>query len=144
MTDRPLRPAIDHRLGGLLPRQLANRPSAALSATGSYESPPFLLRDYAVLAHLSMRYPPLKGTFRCITHPFAARRQPEGRAAARLACVKHAASVQSEPGSNSFVLIRDFLSLSLSAETRCGLRHISLDVDNNLNSNLSHYLNHIY
>ena len=133
MTDRPLRPAIDHRLGGLLPRQLANRPSAALSATGHCWSPPFLLRDYAVLAHLSMRYPPLKGTFRCITHPFAARRQPEGRAAARLACVKHAASVQSEPGSNSFVLIRDFLSLSLSAETLCAEAH-SLDVDNNSGS----------
>ena len=80
-----------------------------------------------------MRYPPLKGTFRCITHPFAARRQPEGRAAARLACVKHAASVQSEPGSNSFVLIRDFLSLSLSAETLCAEAH-SLDVDNNSGS----------
>ena len=91
-----------------------------------------------------MRYPPLKGTFRCITHPFAARHRPEGHAAARLACVKHAASVQSEPGSNSFVLIRDFLSLNLSAEILCGLRHISLDVDNNLNSNQSYYPNHIY
>src|SRR5439155_4838357 len=36
--------------------------------------------------------------------PLAARAQlPESRAAARLACVKHAASVQSEPGSNSSV-----------------------------------------
>ena len=144
MADLPLRTATDHRLGGPLHPQLANQPSAALSATGRLRSPPFLLRDYAVLAHLSMRYPPLKGTFRCITHPFAARHRPEGHAAARLACVKHAASVQSEPGSNSFVLIRDFLSLNLSAEIQCGLRHISLDVDNNLNSNLSHYLNHIY
>ena len=101
MADLPLRTATDHRLGEHLPPQLANQPSAALSATGPCESPPFLLRDYAVLAHLSMRYPPLKGTFRCITHPFAARHHPEGHAAARLACVKHAASVQSEPGSNS-------------------------------------------
>src|SRR4030095_6699956 len=46
---------------------------------------------------------PLRDTFRCITHPFAARRQGCPRAAARLACVKHAASVQSEPGSNSSV-----------------------------------------
>ena len=66
-------------------------------------SPTFLLRAYAVLAPLSRRYPPLQGTFRCITHPFAARRQGCPRAAARLACVKHAASVQSEPGSNSSV-----------------------------------------
>ena len=43
------------------------------------------------------------GTFRYITHPFATRRQAEARAAVRLACVKHAASVQSEPGSNSSV-----------------------------------------
>ena len=60
-------------------------------------SPAFLLRDYAVLAHLSMRYPPLIDTFRCIPHPFATRHQGCPRAAVRLACVKHAASVQSEP-----------------------------------------------
>ena len=40
-------------------------------------------------------------TFRCITHPFATRHQGCPRAAVRLACVRHAASVQSEPGSNS-------------------------------------------
>lgn len=50
-----------------------------------------------------MRYPPLLGTFRCITHPFATRQQTEVPVTVRLACVKHAASVQSEPGSNSFV-----------------------------------------
>eukprot|EP01133_Synstelium_polycarpum_P019544 gene19543-23415_t len=41
------------------------------------------------------------GTFRYITHPFATRHQSKLRAAVRLACVRHAASVQSEPGSNS-------------------------------------------
>ena len=41
--------------------------------------------------------------FRCITHPFATRHQGCPRAAVRLACVRHAASVQSEPGSNSSV-----------------------------------------
>ena len=66
-------------------------------------SPAFLRRAYAVLARLSPGYPPLRDPFRCITHPFAARRQSCPRAAARLACVKHAASVQSEPGSNSSV-----------------------------------------
>ena len=60
---------------------------------------------HAVLAQLSLRYPPLKDTFRCITHPFATRHQGYPRAAVRLACVKHAASVQSEPGSNSSVHI---------------------------------------
>ena len=50
-----------------------------------------------------MRYPPLLGTFRRITHPFATRQQTEAPVTVRLACVKHAASVQSEPGSNSSV-----------------------------------------
>jgi hypothetical protein len=66
-------------------------------------SPAFTLRSYAVLAQLSLCYPPRQGTFRYVTHPFAARRQGCPRAAARLACVKHSASVQSEPGSNSSV-----------------------------------------
>ena len=43
------------------------------------------------------------GTFRYITHPFATRHQGCPHAAVRLACVRHAASVQSEPGSNSSV-----------------------------------------
>jgi hypothetical protein len=38
-------------------------------------SPTFPLRAYAVLAQLSLRYPPLLGTFRRITHPFATRHQ---------------------------------------------------------------------
>ena len=66
-------------------------------------SPAFNLSSHAVLATLSSSYPPQLGTFRCITHPFATRHQTEVRAAVRLACVKHAASVQSEPGSNSTV-----------------------------------------
>ena len=66
-------------------------------------SPAFTRRSYAVLIRLSPGYPPLLGTFRCITHPFATRHQGCPRAAVRLACVRHAASVQSEPGSNSSV-----------------------------------------
>ena len=66
-------------------------------------SPAFTPRSYAVLVRLSPGYPPLLGTFRCITHPFATRHQDCSRAAVRLACVRHAASVQSEPGSNSSV-----------------------------------------
>ena len=38
-------------------------------------SPAFFLRIYAVLANLSISYPPLLGTFRYVTHPFATRRQ---------------------------------------------------------------------
>ncbi len=72
-------------------------------------SPTFPHRDYAVLARVSPGYPPLKGRFLCITHP-SATRQPEihperiiSAVTVRLACVRHAASVQSEPGSNSSV-----------------------------------------
>ena len=103
MAGRPLRPATDRRLGEPLPHQLPNLPSAAPIARGSCESPAFNLSSYAVLATLSRSYPPRLGTFRCITHPFATRHQGCPRAAVRLACVKHAASVQSEPGSNSSV-----------------------------------------
>jgi hypothetical protein len=67
------------------------------------KSPALLLRVHAVLIRLSPGYPPLEDTFRCSTHPFATRRQAEARVTVRLACVKHAASVQSEPGSNSSV-----------------------------------------
>ena len=121
MADHPLRPATDRRLGRPLPHQLANQLLAAQIARGSLPSPAFTLRSYAVLIRLSPSYPPLLGTFRCITHPFATRRQAEARAAVRLACVKHAASVQSEPGSNSSVqslqaLIKTDLEKSISCE----------------------------
>src|SRR6478672_7832105 len=103
VAGRPLRPATDRRLGGPLPHQLANRASAAPLAQGPCGSPAFISRSHAVLASLSTGYPPQEDTFRCITHPCAARRQGCPRAAARLACVRHAASVQSEPGSNSSI-----------------------------------------
>ena len=55
--------------------------------------------------------------FRYITHPFATRHQGYPHAAVRLACVKHAASVQSEPGSNSSVQSSsNFLAHPLTGE----------------------------
>ena len=74
-----------------------------LQSREARRSPAFILRSYAVLATLSSSYPPLLGTFRCITHPFATRQRSKLPVTVRLACVKHAASVQSEPGSNSSV-----------------------------------------
>ncbi|OXX61260.1 hypothetical protein B9J89_13975 [Vibrio sp. V15_P4S5T153] len=56
-------------------------------------------RHHAVLAIVSNGYPPHQGNFLGITHPSAAR-HPRNKflcAAARLACVRPAASVQSEP-----------------------------------------------
>ena len=72
-------------------------------------SPALFRRTYAVLARVSSSCPPPKGRFPRVTHPSATRQpltHPEGivcAAAVRLACVRHAASVQSEPGSNSSV-----------------------------------------
>ena len=57
------------------------------------------LRHHAVLAPVSQRYPPPVDTFLRVTHPSAT----NAEASVRLACVKHAASVHSEPGSNSQV-----------------------------------------
>jgi hypothetical protein len=84
-------------------------------------SPAFTRRSYAVLARLSPGYPPQLGTFRCITHPFATRHQGCPRAAVRLACVRHAASVQSEPGSNSSVrfCVLDYSRWNPRSSRRC-------------------------
>ena len=57
---------------------------------------------HPVLAVVSNCYPGPKGRFPRVTHPCATR--PEGLV--RLACVRHAASVRSEPESNSQVDVR--------------------------------------
>ncbi|VXC71773.1 hypothetical protein SPHINGOAX6_40139 [Sphingomonas sp. AX6] len=57
------------------------------------------LRHHPVLAQISLSYSEPKGRFPRVTHPCAT--NPEGFV--RLACVRHAASVRSEPGSNSQV-----------------------------------------
>ena len=57
------------------------------------------LRHHPVLAVISNCYSEPKGRFPRVTHPCATR--PEGLV--RLACVRHAASVRSEPESNSQV-----------------------------------------
>ena len=67
MADHPLRPATDRRLGGPLPRQLANQTQDPLLAPG-LAVPRFHLqhssqRSHAVLPLLSERYSPLKGRF---------------------------------------------------------------------------------
>src|SRR5690606_23874573 len=58
-------------------------------------------RTYAVLDALSGDYPPQRG--RLLTCYSPVRHSTQGRSPfrVRLACVKHAASVRSEPGSNS-------------------------------------------
>ena len=113
MADHPLRPATDRRLGEPLPHQLANPTSAAPKARG-LAIPLFpahricgISVTFATLSptsgHVPMHYSPV-------------RHSPSGastHAAVRLACVRHAASVQSEPGSNSSVQSLSKLSLDV-------------------------------
>ena len=61
------------------------------------------------------------GRFPSITHPFAARRQDCSRVTARLACVKHAASVQSEPGSNSSLKFQQYLEHQVMNDSKAQL-----------------------
>jgi hypothetical protein len=58
---------------------------------------------HAVLASLSERYPPLEGRSPTRYSPVCHSTCPLRDFRVRLACVRHAASVDSEPGSNSHV-----------------------------------------
>ena len=103
MADHPLRPATDRGLGGLLPRQLANPISATPKARG-LTIPRFPPQGICGINPAFAELSPTSGYVPIYYSPV--RHSPPGvapRAAVRLACVKHAASVQSEPGSNSSV-----------------------------------------
>ena len=105
MAVRPLRPATDRSLGGPLPRQLANRTRAHLQAPG-LTVPGFdpEARSPRVLCGISTSFPMLFPTRRKITHALLTRSLLSWGLpplSAQLACVRHAASVDSEPGSNS-------------------------------------------
>ena len=100
----PLRPATDLRLGAPLPHQLANQPRAPSSAIFT-----FLLSD---LCGISFGFPKLFPTKEWIPTCYSpVRHFTHGllHFLVRLACVKRAANVDSEPGSNS-----QFNCLSLS------------------------------
>ena len=87
---------------------------------------------HAVLASLSGRYPPLEGRSPTRYSPVRHSTQDRSPFRVRLACVRHAASVDSEPGSNSqveflrerlgshylFVTVLCWLVLLRTADTR--------------------------
>ena len=103
VADHPLRPATDRRLGRLLPYQLANLTSAAPKARG-LAIPLFPAHRICGISVTFATLSPTSGYVPMYYSPV--RHSPSGastHAAVRLACVKHAASVQSEPGSNSIV-----------------------------------------
>ena len=125
MAVHPLRPATHRRLGGPLPRQLANGPRTHLPALPqelSYNLPLYVV-SHSVLSHVSMCYPKLEGRLSTCYSPVRRSRVPKDLTA-RLACLKRAASVRSEPGSNSpLSKVREqvpayFFLTSLSCHTR--------------------------
>ncbi len=110
MAGRPLRPATCHSLGGLLPRQQADRTQAHLQVLCLLDITLHKKNEfscgYPVLARLSAGILVLKVGYPGVTHPSAAfpreillaQNPPEF--VARLACVRHTASVHPELGSN--------------------------------------------
>jgi hypothetical protein len=66
-----------------------------------FDPGPLEPRCRPVLAAVSRGCPGARGRYPRVTHPCATRSEPEGSHPVRLACVKRAASVRSEPGSNS-------------------------------------------
>ena len=62
--------------------------------------------SYPVLAPLSQGYPKLEGRLSTYYSPVRRSTCPRRDFRARLACVRHAASVRSEPGSNSQIKLK--------------------------------------
>ena len=109
MAVHPLRPAMDRRLGEPLPHQQANPTRVHLIPPEFFTPDHAVLCAYAVLAVISGCYPP---SIRQVTHALLTRppletdqirRSLNEMFPVRLACVKHAASVHPEPGSNSLI-----------------------------------------
>ena len=95
MAVSPLRPATDHSLGEPLPHQLANRPRTPLQAHCCFA--------LSGLCGIVAGFPAVFPTKRCMIHVLLTRTPLYSGCPflVRLACVKRAASVDSEPGSNS-------------------------------------------
>ena len=111
MAGRPLRSATDRRFGGPLPRQLANQTRVHPIPPEFFTLHHAVLCAYAVLAAVSGCYPPVWGRlptrYSPVRHSVTRQsfRRNQVRCFVRLACVRHAASVHPEPGSNSHVKV---------------------------------------
>ena len=133
MADQPLSPATDRRLGGPLPRQLANQTRVHLKAIKSFLTVPC---GTVGLCGISSRFQLLSPSLRQVTHALLTRsplsflsflRRFIPNRSVRLACVRRAASVRPEPGSNS--LLNPFISTALavnpsSHQTLCVLHYL--------------------
>ena len=113
MAVHSLKPATDRRLGRPLPYQLANQTRVHLIAINLSTHRHAPVRYYAVLAVVSNCCPPLWGRLPTRYSPVrhsvtkSSFRRNQIKCFVRLACVKHAASVHPEPGSNSHVIMFD-------------------------------------
>jgi hypothetical protein len=85
-----------HPTNKLIGREPIPRQTEALS-TQTHANP----CDHPVLAPVSEGYPPAQGRLLTCYSPVRRSSTPKRGLSARLACVKHAASVRPEPGSNS-------------------------------------------
>ena len=116
MAVHPLRPATDRRLGGPLPHQLANQTRGHLPA---HKALIFRSCGPNMLCGISSRFQLLSPTGRQVPHALLTRsplnlisfgRSRIPLSPVRLACVRHAASVRPEPGSNSQKIVSKALS----------------------------------
>ena len=103
MADRPLKPATHRCLGKPLPYQLANGTQTPPSAHKAFKYTTCVMHCYPVLALLSKSCPRLKGRLSTRYSPVRHFNCSRRNFLVRLACVRHAASVRPEPGSNSQV-----------------------------------------
>lgn len=101
MAVHPLRPATRRRLGRPLPHQQADRPRAhPIPQKLSNHTP--TCDSYPVLDPVSQAYPEVQGRSpTCYSPVRHSSTTASCGLSVRLACVKHAASVHPEPGSNS-------------------------------------------
>ena len=124
VTDRPLRPVTDRSLGKPLPYQLADGTQAHLLAIAFMKRPPLtpLTKVSVVLSGISPPFGRLSPTKRQITYVLLTRAPlyygAEAPILARLACVRRAANVRSEPGSNSPVNLSSSRGSSLAGPSR--------------------------
>ena len=101
MAVHPLRPATRRRLGRPLPHQQADRPQAHPTPK-KLSTTPSKAWSYPVLDPVSQAYPKVQGrSLTCYSPVRHSSTSASTGLSVRLACVKHAASVHPEPGSNS-------------------------------------------
>ena len=103
VAGHPLRPATRHRLGRPSPHQQADRPRAHPPSHKAFPTHPC---EHARISGIRPRFQGLSQKGGQVTHVLLTRSplihpQQVTGFIVRLACVKHAASVRPEPGSNS-------------------------------------------